>query len=67
VIGGGVFAAGAYSAQQEINSSAPASDGSGWFGWVDNRSATAHNITAYAICAPVTTWVPPVSAPETAK
>ena len=58
-IGGGVYSTSDFAAQESVNTSAPSSDGSGWLGYADNRGATAHSISALAICAHVTSWTPP--------
>jgi hypothetical protein len=69
VIGGGVTAAGGYSAQQSINATRPVNDpsGSGWSGYVDNRSANSSLISAYAVCAAVTSYTPLVLERDAAK
>jgi hypothetical protein len=49
VSGGGVFGAGG--TQQHVNSSFPASLGTGWDAWMNNTSTAASSFTVYAICA----------------
>jgi hypothetical protein len=67
VTGGGIWSSSAVAGIESVNTSSPITDGSGWYGYVDNVDSAAHTIRAYALCAQVTTFTPPEAPPTPDK